>query len=163
LERIVTSLGAALERLVRRVHRALEIRRLNRASGQLNQEMSEVLEFHHLFEEPSLAPTGSPVGGPDSVGLSSSIDGREGIPMSTQAVAIADGVVSRHSDVHSGSLVFAGTRVPVETLIEVLKAGGSIGDFLEGYPSVSRWQVETFLELSTEAVDYLRSLGPRPA
>jgi uncharacterized protein (DUF433 family) len=106
--------------------------------------MSEVLEFQCLLEEASHAPTGTALGGPHSVGLSSSTIGPEGIPMSTQAVAIADGVVSRHSDVHSGSPVFAGTRVPVETLIEVLKAGGSIGDFLEGYPSVSRWQVETF-------------------
>lgn len=80
-----------------------------------------------------------------------------------QAVAVAEGVVSRHADVHSGSLVFAGTGVPVETLVDVLKSGGSIDDFLEGYPSVSRWQVATFLDLSPEAVEHLRSLGSHPA
>jgi uncharacterized protein (DUF433 family) len=51
----------------------------------------------------------------------------------------------------------------VETLIDYLKAGQSIDDFLEGYPSVDRWQVEAFLELSPDAVDHLRTHGPRAA
>ena len=72
-------------------------------------------------------------------------------------------IVSRNPEVHSGDLVFAGTRVPVDTLIDYLKAGQSIDDFLEGYPSVYRWQVEAFLELSPDAVDHLRTHGPRAA
>jgi len=67
-------------------------------------------------------------------------------------------VVSRDEDVHSGALVFAGTRVPVDTLIDYLKGGQSVDDFLEGFPSVERWQVEAFLDLSPDAVDQLR--GP---
>lgn len=63
-------------------------------------------------------------------------------------------VVSRDPEVHSGDLVFAGTRVPVDTLVDYLKRGHSIHDFLEGFPSVERWQVEAFLELSPEGVDH---------
>jgi uncharacterized protein (DUF433 family) len=75
----------------------------------------------------------------------------------------ADRVVSRDISVHSGSVVFAGTRVPVDTFVDYLKSGDSIDDFLTGYPSVGRWQVEAFLELSPEAVDHLRTHGPSPA
>lgn len=45
-----------------------------------------------------------------------------------------------------GTPVFAGTRVPVQTLIEYLEGGESIDDFLEGFPSVRREQVIDFLE-----------------
>ena len=45
-----------------------------------------------------------------------------------------------------GTAVFAGTRVPVETLLDYLEAGESIDDFLEGFPSVSRVQVIAFLQ-----------------
>jgi uncharacterized protein (DUF433 family) len=51
----------------------------------------------------------------------------------------------------------------VDTLVDYLKSGQSIDDFLEGYPSVARWQVEAFLELSADAVDHLRSHDPRAA
>jgi uncharacterized protein (DUF433 family) len=45
----------------------------------------------------------------------------------------------------SGALVFAGTRVPVDILIDYLKAGETIERFLEGYPTVKREQVDMFL------------------
>jgi uncharacterized protein (DUF433 family) len=46
----------------------------------------------------------------------------------------------------SGTPVFAGTRVPVQTLIDCLEAGETIDDFLEGFPTVSREQVIAFLQ-----------------
>lgn len=49
-----------------------------------------------------------------------------------------------------GAAVFPGTRVPVQTLLDYLEAGESIDDFLEGFPSVTRGQVVTFLEAATE-------------
>jgi uncharacterized protein (DUF433 family) len=49
-------------------------------------------------------------------------------------------------DVMGGTPVFAGTRVPVQTLLDYLEAGESIDDFLAGFPSVSRDQVIEFLE-----------------
>ena len=45
-----------------------------------------------------------------------------------------------------GEPVFHGTRVPVQTLLDYLEAGDTIGEFLEGFPSVSREQVIAFLE-----------------
>lgn len=49
-----------------------------------------------------------------------------------------------------GTAVFAGTRVPVQTLLDYLEAGESIDDFLEGFPSVTRGQVVSFLEMAKD-------------
>ena len=46
----------------------------------------------------------------------------------------------------SGAPCFAGTRVPIQNLIDYLEGGDSIEEFLEGFPSVSREQVIAFLE-----------------
>jgi uncharacterized protein (DUF433 family) len=61
-------------------------------------------------------------------------------------------IVSRSPDVVSGSLVFAGTRVPVQVLIDYLKAGESLDRFLDGFPTVSRAQAEAFLDEALIAV-----------
>ena len=45
-----------------------------------------------------------------------------------------------------GTPVFAGTRVPVQTLIDYLEAGDTIGEFLNHFPTVSRPQVIEVLE-----------------
>ncbi len=45
-----------------------------------------------------------------------------------------------------GTPVFAGTRVPIQTLIDFLTAGDSIDDFIEGFPTVSREQVIEYLK-----------------
>lgn len=55
-------------------------------------------------------------------------------------------IITASSDVMSGTPVFAGTRVPVQTLLDYLKAGESIDDFLDGFPTVQREQVIAFLE-----------------
>jgi len=55
-------------------------------------------------------------------------------------------VVSRDPEVMGGAPVFCGTRVPVQTLLDYLEAGETIDQFLEGFPSVTREQVITFLE-----------------
>ncbi|MBX3000812.1 MAG: DUF433 domain-containing protein [Caldilineaceae bacterium] len=57
-------------------------------------------------------------------------------------------IVSRDPEVVSGTLVFTGTRVPVQNLIDYLKAGDSLESFLEGFPSVKREQTEAFLEFA---------------
>ncbi|HJU21654.1 MAG TPA: DUF433 domain-containing protein [Casimicrobiaceae bacterium] len=49
-----------------------------------------------------------------------------------------------------GTPVFSGTRVPVQTLLDYLEAGDSIDEFLNGFPSVSREQVLSFLELAKD-------------
>ncbi|MBE9209233.1 DUF433 domain-containing protein [Nostoc sp. LEGE 06077] len=55
-------------------------------------------------------------------------------------------IITVSPDVMSGTPVFAGTRVPVQTLLDYLKAGESIDDFLEGFPTVKREIVIAFLE-----------------
>ena len=49
-------------------------------------------------------------------------------------------------DILGGTPVFAGTRVPVQTLIEYLEGGETIDDFLAGFPTVTHDQVIAFLE-----------------
>jgi uncharacterized protein (DUF433 family) len=49
-------------------------------------------------------------------------------------------------EVMGGTPVFAGTRVPLETLFDYLKAGESVDDFLEGFPTVTREQVVGLLD-----------------
>jgi uncharacterized protein (DUF433 family) len=66
-------------------------------------------------------------------------------------------VVVRDKEVLGGTPVFAGTRVPVHSLIDHLKAGESVESFLEDFPSVRREQVTAFLELAETAV--LEELG----
>jgi len=55
-------------------------------------------------------------------------------------------VISCDPDVMGGAPVFAGTRVPVQTLLDHIEAGDSIDEFLVGFPSVTREQVIAFLE-----------------
>ena len=55
-------------------------------------------------------------------------------------------VISCNPKVMGGTAVFAGTRVPVQTLLDYLEAGDSIDEFLAGFPGVGREQVIRFLE-----------------
>jgi len=58
------------------------------------------------------------------------------------------GGVTQDPDVLGGEPVFAGTRVPAKSLFDHLEAGDSIGQFLEGFPSVKCEQVIALLEES---------------
>lgn len=62
----------------------------------------------------------------------------------------SDEAISRNPDVMNGALVFAGTRVPVDTLIQHLAAGDSLEDFLEDFPTVRREQAVAYLEMALE-------------
>lgn len=55
-------------------------------------------------------------------------------------------IVTCSPDIMSGTPVFAGTRVPVQNLIDYLEGGETVDDFLEGFPTVTREQVVAFLE-----------------
>jgi uncharacterized protein (DUF433 family) len=61
-------------------------------------------------------------------------------------------IVHSDPDVHSGTPVFVGTRVPARTLLDYLKGGDSIEEFLDNYPSVTREQATAFLEEAGRAV-----------
>ncbi len=62
---------------------------------------------------------------------------------------MAEPIVTSSPDILSGTLVFAGTRVPVQALIDYLEGGETIDDFLAGFPTVKRDQVVAFLEEAT--------------
>ncbi len=46
--------------------------------------------------------------------------------------------ITKDPEIMHGIPVFSGTRVPVQTLFEYLEGGESLGDFLEGFPTVPR-------------------------
>jgi uncharacterized protein (DUF433 family) len=51
-----------------------------------------------------------------------------------------------------GTPVFAGTRVPVQTLLEYLEGGDSLEDFLLDFPSVTREHAIAVLEAAKNAL-----------
>lgn len=55
-------------------------------------------------------------------------------------------------EIHSGTPVFAGTRVPVKTLFDHLEAGHSLEVFLSDFPSVSRELAVAVLEEARAAL-----------
>lgn len=54
--------------------------------------------------------------------------------------AIETSVISQSPDVMSGAAVFAGTRVPVQSLLDYLAGGHSLDEFLDDFPTVKREQ-----------------------
>jgi uncharacterized protein (DUF433 family) len=57
-------------------------------------------------------------------------------------------IVHSDPDILGGTPVFNGTRVPIKTLIDYLKAGDSLNEFLDHFPSVSRDRALTVLDLA---------------
>ncbi len=65
---------------------------------------------------------------------------------------VPDPLITMSPDRLSGTPVFAGTRVPVQTLVEYLESGDSLDDFLADFPSVSREHAVAVLELAKSAL-----------
>ncbi|OGA48199.1 MAG: hypothetical protein A3F74_17715 [Betaproteobacteria bacterium RIFCSPLOWO2_12_FULL_62_58] len=63
-----------------------------------------------------------------------------------------DPLITTSPDRLSGTPVFAGTPVPVQTLVEYLEAGDSLDDFLADFPSVSREHAVAVLEVAKSAL-----------
>ena len=61
-------------------------------------------------------------------------------------------VVVVDPEIMSGTPCFAGTRVPVRTLLDYIEGGDTLDEFLEQFPTVSRQKAVAFLEESTNAV-----------
>ncbi len=68
----------------------------------------------------------------------------------------AESVITSNPAILGGTPVFAGTRVPVQTLIDYLEAGDSLDDFVRDFPTVTRQQAHEVLELARDAL-----IGPR--
>jgi len=64
-------------------------------------------------------------------------------------------IISSSPDVMGGTPVFAGTRVPVQTLLDYIEGGESIDSFLDGFPTVTREQVLAFLRKVKELINEL--------
>ena len=62
-------------------------------------------------------------------------------------------IVSCNPKVMNGALVFAGTRVPVESLIQHLTAGDSLNEFLDDFPTVSHKQAVAYLKMTLEIAE----------
>ena len=71
-------------------------------------------------------------------------------PLVTYNLNMAKAII-RDPEVMSGTPVFRGTRVPVQTLFDYLEGGDALEDFLDGFPTVPR-------ELAIEALDQAKQL-----
>ena len=60
--------------------------------------------------------------------------------------------VERSENILGGAVVFQGTRVPVQALLDYLEAGDRLDDFLDDYPTVTREQAVAALQLAREAL-----------
>lgn len=61
-------------------------------------------------------------------------------------------LITSSADRLGGISVFAGTRVPVQSLIDYLEAGHPLDQFLEEFPAVSREHAVAVLELAKRAL-----------
>ena len=64
--------------------------------------------------------------------------------MKTNAVVVID------PEIMSGTPCFAGTRVPVRSLLDHIEAGDGLDVFLEDFPTVTREQAVAFLEQASD-------------
>ena len=67
-------------------------------------------------------------------------------------MAVREPLITTSPNRLSGTPVFAGTRVPVQTLIDYLEAGDPLEVFLDDFPSVSREHAVAVLELAKSAL-----------
>jgi len=72
--------------------------------------------------------------------------------METKRISVPDPLITTSPDRLSGTPVFAGTRVPVQTLVDYLEGGDSLNDFLADFPSVSREHAIAVLEVAKSAL-----------
>ena len=63
-----------------------------------------------------------------------------------------ESIIVRSPDVLSGTPVFAGTRVPVQTIIDYLAGGHPLDEFLDDFPTVRREQAIALLQRFKVAV-----------
>jgi uncharacterized protein (DUF433 family) len=72
---------------------------------------------------------------------------------------VAERVIVSDPEILSGTPCFRGTRVPFKNLIDYLKGGHSLGEFLEQFPTVTREVAGIALEAAVRPVDKPRQLN----
>ncbi len=63
-----------------------------------------------------------------------------------------DQVIIKNSAILSGEPVFRGTRVPFQSLIDYLKYGRSLSEFLDDFPGVTRQDAIAALQQARTAL-----------
>ena len=63
-----------------------------------------------------------------------------------------DHVTACDPDILGGTPVFAGSRVPLQNLVDSLAAGDTLDEFLADFPTVRREQAEAFLGRAMDAL-----------
>ena len=61
-------------------------------------------------------------------------------------------LISIDPETLGGQVVFKGTRVPVETLFDHLESGITIDEFLEDFPTVSKDQAISVMEIASKLI-----------
>ncbi len=56
-------------------------------------------------------------------------------------------LITRNENILGGIPIFTGTRVPVKTLFDYLKANHPLDDFLDDFPTVARGQAQRLIEV----------------
>lgn len=59
-------------------------------------------------------------------------------------------IITIDNEILSGQPVFAGTRVPVESLFDHLEAGVPLDEFLDDFPTVSKEQAISLLDIANK-------------
>jgi uncharacterized protein (DUF433 family) len=67
-------------------------------------------------------------------------------------MALPSPLISSSTKIMSGAVVFTGTRVPVQSLMDCIEEGGSLDEFLEDFPTVSREHAAAVLELAKDSL-----------
>lgn len=65
---------------------------------------------------------------------------------------MATDVINIDPEILGGTPVFRGTRVPIQTLFWHLEKGIALNEFLEDFPSVTKEQALTLLEMAGKAM-----------
>jgi uncharacterized protein (DUF433 family) len=60
--------------------------------------------------------------------------------------------IHKDPEIMGGIAVFTGTRVPAQTLFDYLTDGNTLDEFLDNFPSVTREQAVTLLDLAFYAL-----------
>lgn len=66
--------------------------------------------------------------------------------------SVPNPAITMSPDRLGGTPVFAGTRVPVQSLIDYLEAGDPLDVFLDQFPSVTREHAVAVLEIAKRAL-----------
>ncbi len=61
-------------------------------------------------------------------------------------------LITRNENILGGIPVFTGTRVPVKTLFDYLKANHPLDDFLDDFPTVARRQAQQMIEVVQQQI-----------